>query len=69
MYSRMMAAPLDSPRLSALSVARNILRNEGARGFLRGLGPVLIRAFPVNASALFVYEGTMRMIGAEKVRD
>lgn len=69
MYSRMMATPLDSPRLSALSVARNILRNEGARGFLRGLGPVLIRAFPVNASALFVYEGTMRMIGAEKVRD
>lgn len=40
---------------------------EGAAGFFRGLGPCFLRAFPVNASALFVYEGTMRILGAEQV--
>ena len=63
----MMAVPLDQSRRSALGVAKEILRQDGARGFLRGLAPVLLRAFPVNASALFVYEGTMRILGAEKV--
>lgn len=36
-------------------------------GFFRGLGPSYLRAFPVNASAFFVYEGLMRVMGAEKV--
>jgi solute carrier family 25 carnitine/acylcarnitine transporter 20/29 len=63
-----MAAPLHEPRRSAIAIAKEIMRVDGPRGFVRGLAPVLIRAFPVNASALFVYEGTMRMLGAEKVR-
>ena len=63
----MMAAPIDSPRLSAFSVARNILERDGVQGFYRGLGPSLLRAFPVNASALFAYEGLMTLMGAEKV--
>lgn len=67
--SRMMATPLNQPRRSALSVAKEIIRVDGVRGFVRGLAPVLIRAFPVNASALFVYEGLMRSMGAEKVID
>ncbi len=29
--------------------------------------PILLRAFPVNAAAYSVYEGIMRLIGAEKV--
>lgn len=65
----MMAAPLDSPRRSVASVARTILRESGPAGFYRGLTPILLRAFPVNASALFVYEGLMKIMGAEKVRD
>lgn len=52
---------------SFIRTARQILAREGASGFFRGLGPCFLRAFPVNASALFVYEGTMRILGAEQV--
>ncbi|PPQ92717.1 hypothetical protein CVT25_014023 [Psilocybe cyanescens] len=78
--NRMMAYPYPQPypqsktaslavlkRPSFFRVARNILVHEGAAGFIRGLGPCYLRAFPVNASALFVYEGTMRILGAEQV--
>ena len=51
-------------RPSFLEVCRRIYL-EG--GFFRGLGPSYLRAFPVNASAFFVYEGLMRVMGAEKV--
>ena len=64
----MMASPLTGSPPSAISVAKIILRDDGVRGFTRGLAPVLLRAFPVNASALFVYEGIMDLLGAEKVR-
>lgn len=52
---------------SFLLVARHIYTRDGMRGFFRGLGPCFLRAFPVNASAIFVYEGTMRILGAEQV--
>jgi len=52
---------------SFVLVARQIYTRDGMRGFFRGLGPCFLRAFPVNASAIFVYEGTMRILGAEKV--
>jgi Mitochondrial carrier protein len=55
------------PRRSFLSIARDIHAEEGVRGFLRGLGPTFLRAFPSNASALFVYEGILNGLGAEKV--
>ncbi|EAU93153.2 hypothetical protein CC1G_10521 [Coprinopsis cinerea okayama7 len=48
--------------------AREIFLHDGYVGFFRGLGPCLLRAFPVNASALFVYEGLMRLLGAEQTR-
>lgn len=64
----MMAAPLNSKRESAYAVAKSILRVDGPKGFVRGLVPVVLRAFPVNASALFVYEGLMKLMGAEKAR-
>ncbi|KAF9535386.1 mitochondrial carrier [Crepidotus variabilis] len=50
------------------SVARQIFMQDGIKGFYRGLGPCFLRAFPANASALFVYEGTMRLLGAEHTR-
>jgi len=64
--------PLNSPdaapkRPSFSQMARQIYRADGASGFYRGLGPVFLRAFPVNASAIFVYEGLMHLMGAEKV--
>lgn len=55
-------------RPSFASVARQIHAQEGYRGFIRGLGPCLLRAFPVNASAFFVYEALLRGLGAEKVK-
>jgi len=80
-HSRMMAYPYPKPyprpsaslqvtlkRPSFYRVARNIVIQDGVAGFFRGLTPCFLRAFPVNASALFVYEGTMRVLGAEQVR-
>lgn len=63
----MMAQPLDGTPRSLLSIARGIHAGEGFKGFYRGLGPTFLRAFPSNASAFFVYEATMRLLGAEKV--
>lgn len=64
--SRSEAALIQKPSFS--QVARRIYVLEGPAGFFRGLGPCLLRAFPVNASALFVYEGLMVVMGAEKTR-
>ncbi|KAF9044633.1 mitochondrial carrier [Hymenopellis radicata] len=61
------AEPFTRP--SFLAVARQIHAQEGYRGFIRGRGPCLLRAFPVNASAFFVYEGLLRVLGAEKTRN
>jgi solute carrier family 25 (mitochondrial carnitine/acylcarnitine transporter), member 20/29 len=55
------------PKRSFLSVASGIYAQEGFRGFFRGFGPTFLRAFPSNASALFVYEGILRALDAEKV--
>jgi solute carrier family 25 carnitine/acylcarnitine transporter 20/29 len=71
----MMSQPLSSSsfyqstqvRPSFLAIAKRIYTGEGVQGFFRGLTPTLLRAFPVNACAFFVYEGTMRVLGAEKV--
>ncbi|KAL1951382.1 hypothetical protein VTO73DRAFT_531 [Trametes versicolor] len=66
--NRMMATPHDRPKLSFTATARQIVAEGGFKGYYRGLGPTLLRAFPVNASALWVYEGLMRTLGAEKTR-
>ncbi|KAF8905501.1 mitochondrial carrier domain-containing protein [Gymnopilus junonius] len=67
--NRMMAHPYPQPypqtvtsaqgvlkNPSFLRVARHIYYRDGMAGFFRGLTPCFLRAFPVNASALFVYE-------------
>ncbi|KAG9222727.1 hypothetical protein CCMSSC00406_0004641 [Pleurotus cornucopiae] len=78
--NRMMAYPYPQPyptsiqsdvfdvKPSFLRTARLISAESGVAGFYRGLGPCLLRAFPVNACAFFVYEGTMKFLGAEKTR-
>lgn len=55
-------------RPSFVSVIHGIYTQEGLRGFFRGLGPTFLRAFPVNASAVFVFEAILRVLGAEEVR-
>ncbi|KZT72800.1 mitochondrial carrier [Daedalea quercina L-15889] len=66
--NRMMATPHTDVQQSFLAVVRGIHAAEGFKGYFRGLGPCFLRAFPVNASALWVYEGLMRLLGAEKTR-
>ncbi|KAI0669786.1 mitochondrial carrier [Trametes maxima] len=66
--NRMMSTSHELPKPSFSATARQILAEGGFRGYYRGLGPTLLRAFPVNASALWVYEGLMRVLGAEKTR-
>ncbi|KXN83847.1 Mitochondrial substrate carrier family protein S [Leucoagaricus sp. SymC.cos] len=79
--NRMMAYPYPKPypststqldyifaRPSFILAVRRTYSVDGLAGFYRGLTPTILRAFPVNASALFVYEGVMRLLGAEEVR-
>ena len=47
--SRFQAAPIGEFR-SAYHVAVELLRTEGSAALFRGLGPVLLRAFPANAA-------------------
>ncbi|EKM83528.1 hypothetical protein AGABI1DRAFT_50734 [Agaricus bisporus var. burnettii JB137-S8] len=56
------------PRPSFATVVRQTYAIDGLAGFFRGLTPTILRAFPVNASALFVYEGVLRLLNAEETR-
>jgi solute carrier family 25 (mitochondrial carnitine/acylcarnitine transporter), member 20/29 len=40
-----------------------VWREAGWKGYWRGFVPCFLRAFPANATALFVFEGVMRMLG------
>ena len=39
-----------------------VWRREGIRGYYRGFVPCVLRAFPANAAALFMFERTMRIL-------
>lgn len=65
------ALPLDAVKtrvqasregMSAAAAARAILRERGARGFYRGLVPVMLRAFPANAACFSLKDFTMRAL-------
>jgi len=66
--NRMMAASLTGPKLTFAETARQLYSAAGPRGFYAGLVPCLLRAFPTNACAFYVYEGLLRLLGAEKTR-
>jgi hypothetical protein len=59
---------LDSP-ITIRDAVRTIYQTSGSRGFFRGLAPSILRAFPANACSYFVYEGVLRVLGAEKVNN
>ncbi|KAF8321647.1 mitochondrial carrier [Clavulina sp. PMI_390] len=68
--NQIMVQPLDKSRAQRLSiphVARRVYNSYGLRGFYRGFTPCIIRAFPVNSSAYFVYEALLRAMNAESV--
>jgi solute carrier family 25 (mitochondrial carnitine/acylcarnitine transporter), member 20/29 len=39
-----------------------VWRREGIKGYYRGFVPCVLRAFPANAAALFMFERTMRIM-------
>jgi solute carrier family 25 carnitine/acylcarnitine transporter 20/29 len=42
----------------------SVYRKDGVRGYYRGFVPCVLRAFPANAAALFMFERTMRLMEA-----
>ncbi|KAI0788510.1 mitochondrial carrier [Abortiporus biennis] len=66
--NRMMACQVTGPKPTFMGTVRTIYAGAGMRGFYAGLTPCLLRAFPSNACAYYVYEGLMRTFGAEKTR-
>ncbi|EKM61131.1 uncharacterized protein PHACADRAFT_204284 [Phanerochaete carnosa HHB-10118-sp] len=66
--NRMMAVPHTELRPTFKGTIRHIYSVAGLRGFFAGLAPCLLRAFPSNACAFYVYEGLMRAFEAEKTR-
>ncbi|KAI3656778.1 hypothetical protein MP638_004125 [Amoeboaphelidium occidentale] len=60
--NKVMTSDLSKPPPKLTQVAKDIYLKQGWRGFYRGFVPCLIRSFPTNASALFVYEMVMRYV-------
>jgi solute carrier family 25 (mitochondrial carnitine/acylcarnitine transporter), member 20/29 len=40
----------------------SVYRRDGIRGYYRGFVPCVLRAFPANAAALFMFERTLRLL-------
>ncbi|KAJ2510889.1 hypothetical protein H4217_007644 [Coemansia sp. RSA 1939] len=59
--NRYMTQGDDNP-ISFRKMFRHVYRSEGIPGFFRGFVPSFIRSFPTNASAIFVWESTVRLI-------
>ena len=60
--NRMMAASDDKAYKGMTDCFRQILRNEGWRGFFVGFSPCVLRAFPANAAAFLGFEMAMRAL-------
>lgn len=48
---------------SVVACAQSIFADHGIRGFFKGLGPTMARAFPANAATFFVYELVSAQLG------
>jgi len=49
--------------LGLAAAVREIHQRDGMRGFTRGAGPIVARAFPVNAITFMVYERAKTLLG------
>lgn len=67
--NRYMTQPDVSPKKfpTPTSVARYVYQTEGLKGFYRGFLPSFLRAFPTNASAVFMFEFVMKLLSTNKV--
>ncbi|BFZ53422.1 hypothetical protein PYCC9005_000445 [Savitreella phatthalungensis] len=58
---RIMTDSLTNPRYKSWAdCVKQIWTREGLRGLYRGFTPCFLRSFPTNASAVFVFDTTMR---------
>lgn len=53
----------EGQKLGLGQVCRKIYHLDGMRGFLLGFGPLVIRAFPVNAVTFLLYERIKQLLG------
>lgn len=40
----------------------SVYRKDGIKGYYRGFVPCVLRAFPANAAALFMFERTLSLL-------
>ncbi|GAA6014295.1 hypothetical protein JCM11491_005029 [Sporobolomyces phaffii] len=67
--NRLMTDNVTNPKYpSWRAAAKAIWKEGGPKAYYRGFLPCILRAFPTNASALFVWETTMRLLGAEALK-
>ena len=60
---RMQTDDLAKPNYrGALHATRQLWRAQGVRGFWRGIGPVVVRAFPVNGATFLAFEASMALL-------
>jgi len=62
MKSRLQVAPEGKYAHGIRSVFFDILKNEKPSAFFRGVGPILIRAFPANAACFLGYESAIKVL-------
>ncbi|KAJ1928255.1 carnitine transporter [Tieghemiomyces parasiticus] len=60
--SRLQTAPPGTYPRGIRDVARHLIRTEGWRALYRGIGPVMLRAFPANAACFAGYETAMSLL-------
>lgn len=73
MVAQLISLPFDAVKVrlqtqgthqSAFSCTNQLFKAEGCRGFFRGLGPVILRAFPANGAAFVAFELCLRLFDA-----
>ena len=62
MKSKLQVAPTGKYPNGIRSVFMDIVKTEGFFSLYRGLGPVMIRAFPANAACFLGYESTIKFL-------
>jgi solute carrier family 25 carnitine/acylcarnitine transporter 20/29 len=60
--SKLQVAPEGKYPNGIRSVFADVVRTEGFQSLFRGLGPVMIRAFPANAACFLGYESTIKFL-------
>lgn len=63
--SRLIAASLRGQTTNAVGMAKQMLREGGQQAFFRGLSVTMLRAGPVAAAVLPVYDKTLEMLSSQ----